>query len=308
MAGKAEAELEALRDGMRAILVEDLNRALAASGIAIPAAEAQAHSRALEAAANGSAIRLSRSGARPPYRPRYIATVRAVCRVLPMQIGQFPDEITAILLHSGRMTAANVVETGLSPPEEPEPREVIRRLFLKTLIGASPAFASDRHRALETARMIELSCFNAAVRASKESENPPRRQWDSPAFVDIYSTRCGTIAAHLNPASAPSQAYKGEVRLIDRLLGESGGHLSPEDLGDLSEKDLCPAATAKERAEISMRAEQKVVEKESNLFRCPHCGERRCTYIEVQRRSLDEVPDYPCRCLNPACKRRFMGR
>jgi DNA-directed RNA polymerase subunit M/transcription elongation factor TFIIS len=57
-----------------------------------------------------------------------------------------------------------------------------------------------------------------------------------------------------------------------------------------------------------MRAEQKVAEKESNLFRCPHCGMRRCTYLEVQRRSLDEAPDYLCRCLNPQCGRRFTGR
>jgi DNA-directed RNA polymerase subunit M/transcription elongation factor TFIIS len=304
-----EAELAALRDGMRTNLTDDLSRALAANEISLPRDVTKEHSRILEAAANGSAIRLSRAGSRLPYRQLYVSTMRALSRVLPVQIGQFPDEIVALMYYSKKMTAAEVVEKGLNPPEGPEPREIIRRLFLKTLIGASPVYAGDRHRALETARQIEVSCFNASVRASKESEEPPRRQWDSPVFVDIYSTRCGTIAVLLNPASAPCRAYKSNGLLISRLLGESGVmSLSPEDLGELNEKELCPAAVAKERAEIAMRAEQKVAEKESNLFRCPHCGMRRCTYLEVQRRSLDEAPDYLCRCLNPQCGRRFTGR
>ena len=69
--------------------------------------------------------------------------------------------------------------------------------------------------------------------------------------------------------------------------------------------ELCPQATAVERAEIQKRAVQKVEEKVSELFRCPHCGARRSTYREVQRRGLDEPPDYLCFC--QACKRRFNG-
>jgi DNA-directed RNA polymerase subunit M/transcription elongation factor TFIIS len=240
--------------------------------------------------------------------------MRALGMMLSVQTGPFPDDVLALMYFSRRLTANELIERCLAPPEELEPRETIRRLFVKTLMQASPILAHDRNRALELARAIEVSCFNASVRASKESEEPPRRQWDSPAFVDIYSTRCGTIAMLLNPSSSSCRAYGGD-NLVQRLLGAEGvpplgaegvPPLSPEALGSLSEKELCPEATVQERAEIAKRSEQKVVEKESNLFRCTHCGERRCTYVEVQRRSLDEAPDYMCYCLS--CSRRFTGR
>lgn len=298
-------ELLALRAGMRTNLAQDLQRVAAANSITLQEPELRAHAMQLEAAANGSALRRSRS-MQSPHRELYFDTMRALGTVLPLQVGHFPDEVLALLYFARRLTAEEVIEQSLAPPGELEPREKIRRLFVRVLVQASPVLAADRPRALGLARQIEMSCFNASVRASKESEEPPRRQWDSPAFVDIYSTRCGTIATLLSPDSTSSQAYGGD-HLVQRLLGTEGvARLDPEALGNYSEKDLCPAATARERAEIARRSEQKVVEKESNLFRCPHCSERRCTYVEVQRRSLDEAPDYMCRCLN--CKRRFTGR
>jgi DNA-directed RNA polymerase subunit M/transcription elongation factor TFIIS len=84
------------------------------------------------------------------------------------------------------------------------------------------------------------------------------------------------------------------------------GTIKPEALGDMTSEALCPQATAAERADIAKRATQRVETKESTLFRCPHCGERRCSYQQVQRRSLDESPDYLCMCLS--CNRRFNGR
>ena len=72
--------------------------------------------------------------------------------------------------------------------------------------------------------------------------------------------------------------------------------------------DARARALAAERAEIAARSAQRVVAKESAIFACPHCKERRCTYTEVQRRSLDEPPDYICVCLNERCRRQFTGR
>ena len=151
---------------------------------------------------------------------------------------------------------------------------MIRRLFVRTLLHAAPEFAENRALTLETAREIEISCYNAAVRTSISSEEPPRRQWDSPLFVDVYSTRCGTIAVFLDPGSAPCRAYGATLarRLLAAAPVDGLPPIRPDEVGNLSEKELCPRATEAERAEIKKRSEQKVVVKESNLFRCPHCG------------------------------------
>ena len=303
----AEVSLASLREGMKTVLAASLAKAIgggdasaaADTSAAADAAASAAHaSVGLERAAYNSSVRAWRVSPNTPHRQHYAATIRAVTAALGEQVGPFPDDIMGRMLMRGAMTADALIAASLTETPPPDPREQMRRLFVQTLVAAG--HGSDRELALAVARDIEVSCYNAAVRASKESEDPPRRQWDSAAFIDIYGTRCGTIAGLLDPQSSACRAYG--ATLAPRLFD---GTISPGALGDMSAKDLCPQATVTERAEIARRAVQKVQIKESTLFSCTHCHERRCTYQEVQRRSLDEAPDYLCLCLS--CNRRFTG-
>ena len=298
----SETSMASLREGMRTILAAALEKVAGSSPAPLPTCDYAAHGTALERAAYGASVLAART-AKTQHRRIYADRVRAVSALLQSQTGWYPDDVPGLMLLSGRMSAPALVAMSADLAEEPSAREVMQRMFVRTLMAADPAYAADRELALETARAVEVSCYNASVRASKESEEPPRRQWDSPAFVDIYGTRCGTICGLLDPASGACRAYG--ATLVPRLL--SGG-IAAEALGAMTEKELCQQATEKERLMIAKRSEQKVVEKESNLFRCPHCGERRSTYQEIQRRGLDESPDYLCICLNPRCRHRFTGR
>ncbi|MFA6166956.1 MAG: hypothetical protein WC700_10085 [Gemmatimonadaceae bacterium] len=285
----AKIVLDTLRDGARTLLRGELERA-AQEGSVAPLGQA------LEQAIHTRSVRASKTDAEKRRRA-YSEALGHALDVLRRQNGPFPDDTVARQYASGELTADDVVGLNWVDPDE---RETIRRLFVRTLVRHD-AFARDRPRALETARLLELSCFNAVVRACKNSEEPPRRNWDSPTFVDNYSTRCGTVASLLDPDSSACRAYGSA--LAPRLLD---GSLAPEAVGGMAERDLCPAAAEGERRRIAERASQKVAEKASNMFRCPHCGARRCTYREVQNRSLDEAPDYLCYCLD--CERRFTGR
>jgi hypothetical protein len=288
---------EASREGTRAVFEMTISR-LAGEETAAAAEVA----KALE-----SAVRLAATGrSRAVDAGKYARTASAVNATLAAQDGAFPDDVCGIAALAGRMTAQAVVALALGGgPPEPTAREVMVRAFVRALVRADPHWASAgaRDETLALARAIESACYNATIRQSKAEEDPPRRQWDAPEFVDIYSGRCGVILSHLDPDSTSCRAYGALV--APRLLDAS---LTPEALGGMCERDLCPPATAAERAEIACRGAQRVEEKESNLFRCPHCRERRCTYREVQRRGLDEAPDYRCVCLNPVCRRRFAGR
>jgi len=300
---KAEASLAPLREGMKTIMATTLTRVVEEAW-APPAAGGDPRELVvarLERAAYNSSVRTARVQPKMPHRHHYAAAVRAVNLALGTQVGPYPDDVLGLMYLRGDLAADALVAASLKEAPPPDPRETVRRMFVRTLMSALESYALDRELALETARDIEVSCYNAAVRTSKESEDPPRRQWDSPAFVDIYGTRCGTINGLLDPSSSACRAYG--ATLVTRLFD---GAATPATLGDMTSKELCPQATAAERAEIDKRAVQKVQMKESTLFRCPHCNERRCTYQEVQRRSLDEAPDYLCRCLS--CNRRFTGR
>lgn len=298
-----------LREGMRTIMTTTLSCVVTNAWVP-PSAQRRVVDDAmheaivtLERTAFNASIRAARASAGTTQRQHYTSTIRSVNMYLTAQVGPFPDNIIGLQFADGELAPADLVERCYTPVENPDPREIIRRLFVRTLMSAHDSYYQNRELTLDVARALEVSCYNAVVRTSKESEEPPRRQWSSDAFVDIYSTRCGTISTLLDPTSSVCKSYGST--LVMQLLN---GALTPDELGDMTEQSLCPQATAAERVEIAARVIQKVDEKESNLFRCPHegCGARKCTYRQVQRRSLDEAPDYLCYCL--VCHHRFTGR
>lgn len=219
----AEVSLASLREGMKTVLAASLAKAIgddasAAAASASAVASAAHASVGLERAAYNSSVRAWRVSPKTPHRQHYAAAIRAVTAALGEQVGPFPDDIMGRMLMRGAMTADALVAASLTETLPPDPREQMRRLFVQTLVAAG--HGSDRELALAVARDIEVSCYNAAVRASKESEDPPRRQWDSAAFIDIYGTRCGTIAGLLDPQSSACRAYGATLapRLFDGTI------------------------------------------------------------------------------------------
>lgn len=232
-------------------------------------------------------------------RYEYAILAKSLASLLRRPIGPHPDDLAALRILRGELTVTTAIE--MAPvPVSPDPRDIIRRMFAATLMRAAMQYCTDRVWVLADARAIEQSCFNAVVRSSKQSEDPPRRQWDAPAFVDMYSAKCGKINVLLDPVSSACTAYGATI--VPRLLD---GTLRASEIGDATSCELCPDATASERAEIANRLNQKVKEKVSNLFKCPYCGAREAVYREVHTRGLDEMPDYFCRCVS--CKCRFKG-
>ncbi|HVE14268.1 MAG TPA: hypothetical protein VNI01_12790 [Elusimicrobiota bacterium] len=265
--------------------------------------EARAGGPALQAAA--AALETEARGAKkaPAARGDYLQRINAARRGLAVPAGAFPDDIAGARLVRGLMAAEEVLRLGRSSAPAPEEGKTPRATMVAHLVRIlrrTPAFAADRERTLAVAKKLEAACLQAAVRACQETDAPHTRSWTSQAFVAAYSTRGGVLCRLLDPQSATCRAY-GPV-LAGRLLS---GELRPEDTAGLAESALCPPALAAERAEIARRSEQRVQTKESAMFRCPHCGARRCTYQQVQRRSADEAPDFLCHCLG--CERDFVG-
>jgi DNA-directed RNA polymerase subunit M/transcription elongation factor TFIIS len=226
----------------------------------------------------------------------YMKLVNSVEYYLLINDGYFPDDIFGIKYMREKITIEEIFSFDPTTINN-NPRTQIIKLFTTLLYQ----YKQDQDFALETAKSIEKSCYNAIIKNSKQSEDPPCRQWDSPIFLEIYSNRCGVIYNLMDPKSLSCKMYGSS--LLDQILNET---FDIKEIGFKSEKELCPQATQKERDEIAIRSEQHVIEKESNLFKCPNCKERRVTYREVQLRALDEAPDYLCKCLN--CKHRFKGR
>lgn len=226
----------------------------------------------------------------------YITRVQDIQNYLLINDGYFPDDILAVQFMQGKITTENILNYNLSLIDN-TPRNQIIKMYTSLLYK----HINDKEKVLDIAKTIEKSCYNAIIINSKQSEDPPCRQWDSPIFMEMYSNRCGIIYNLLDPSSMSCKIYGSD--LLEKLINDE---VDIKNIGFKNEKELCPQATQKERDEITIRSEQHVKEKESNLFKCPNCKERRVTYREVQLRALDEAPDYLCLCLN--CKHRFKGK
>lgn len=229
-------------------------------------------------------------------KTNYIKYSNKINDYIIINIGYFPDDLLGVQYMSGHMSVKDIIFFDVTTTVT-TPRTQIIKMFVSLLYQ----YIDDRNEVISIAKAIEKSCYNAVIKNSKQSEDPPCRQWDSPIFVEIYGNRCGIIYNLLDPKSITNKTYHNT--LLQQVINKQ---IDLREIGFKSEKELCPEATEKERNEIALRSEQHVVEKESNLFKCPNCKERRVTYREVQLRALDEAPDYLCKCLN--CKHKFKGR
>lgn len=151
---------------------------------------------------------------------------------------------------------------------------------------------------MNLAQEIERGIFNFVIQDCQANGDSIMRSWADPAFVSHYSARAGVILDHLNPESEVVAKYG--PKLVHDILQK---RVAPSKVGSLKAIDLCPEAFKAEAEVINLRKKQIVVKKETTMWRCPQCGERKSTYWEVQDRSADEAPSIYCMC--SVCHTRF---
>lgn len=196
--------------------------------------------------------------------------------------------------------AARAFMDGLLGPEELEwlgepgrgelPLETSAALFAKLVGGPAPraagvgwALARECWRAVQENRQASVLC-----------------SWYSDRFVRLYAARCGVVAQHLDAAGLPARRYGGR-RAALRLLREGGAAA----LARATPQQLCPDAAAEDRRQVELRSQQQVRPRTTDIYKCPVCGARECTYREVQTRALDEAATVFCSCA--ACGSAFRG-
>lgn len=214
---------------------------------------------------------------------------------LGRRLTDFPDGLAANFLSDGRLEPAAFLDSLDAPEPARTPRAELRQRFVACLFEGDERFRADRARAQEVAEALERACYNQTIDACSENAIP--RAWTSPAFVCEYSERCGRLLVTLDRKSRVCTAYGAGV-----LEALAAGELDPAGAGALSARELVPSATEEIERGLAVRRSQRVQEKWSTLFQCPRCGERKCTYVTVQLRSLDEPASHICVC---QCEHRW---
>ncbi|KAI8448711.1 transcription factor S-II, central domain-containing protein [Phakopsora pachyrhizi] len=126
--------------------------------------------------------------------------------------------------------------------------------------------------------------------------------FDSDAPADLVYNRARSIEEEVNQTH-DSQSYKSKMRsLICNLKDKNNPGLREAVVsGELSCKKLCSMGPADMASEERKAHDRKLAEEnlfkargaapqqaETDGFRCGRCGQRKCTYYQMQTRSADE--------------------
>lgn len=157
---------------------------------------------------------------------------------------------------------------------------------------------SDAERATIVRRM-ERSCLNETVISC--TNDGIDCYWTVQSFRERYSARCYQILIHLDGVGTaedemmpPVMAPTKTPYLLTSILAKD---IDPNEVAKLSFIELCPEATAKERAEIDTRRGIKVEIKVSRAYTC-RCGRNETTINEYVARSADEALKISIQCVH----------
>jgi transcription elongation factor S-II len=133
----------------------------------------------------------------------------------------------------------------------------------------------DQTELQKTANNIEVGVYNYAIKEATQLNTT--KQWDNPAFQQLYTDRLRTIYLNLK-----------NTKFVERIIS---GELTPQELAYMTHQEMDPAhwkeqIDAKMKRDASKYTER--VEATTDMFTCKKCHSKKCSYYELQTRSADE--------------------
>ena len=168
------------------------------------------------------------------------------------------------------------------------PRLMMRALITEACV-AHPSWqnvTADMKDAIP--RRIERNCFEVTIKSC--TNDGIDRLFTEKKFLERYSSNCNRVISNLDVRSLVGSSY-----LLDMIIA---GKIDPYRVAELESKDLCPEASATERAEIKLRQDQKTVMKVSTKYTCRKCHRNETTFLEYQGRASDEASSLSIKCIH----------
>jgi DNA-directed RNA polymerase subunit M/transcription elongation factor TFIIS len=137
----------------------------------------------------------------------------------------------------------------------------------------------------DTSTNLEKACYNYAIQEA--SKRKIIKKWENHLFTQIYIDHLKTIHFNLqNP------------EILQKIRG---GELSPQTFAFMTHQEM-NADLWKTLIERKIRNDankfNNTIQSSTNLFKCKKCGERNCSYYELQTRSADESTTIFVSCLS----------
>ena len=230
-------------------------------------------------------------------RKEYIQHVKWALEILPSPCGEFLEQTYASIV------SPQNVQTIIAKMLTPEPKiHYINAMFYR-IFKRDPRFTDEQCR--EYSKQIAQSCAmhaQSAQSAQSAQDAGPMAQSAVVEHVDLVklSSIAAKIAYNLDPEGIIARDYG--TYGMDQIFSQQW---DLNKIAQFGSETLCPASVKKEQDELYVRTNQTIHQKVSQLYKCPQCKQRQCTYREVQTRGLDEAATIFCTCI--LCGFSFTG-
>lgn len=169
-------------------------------------------------------------------------------------------------------------------------RQAIRQVIAEVCEKYAPWMQQDQPTREYLVVNLEKGCLNLAYYQCKNNKIPPAFDSRKPWFTERYSAVCSKLIANLD-----THGSVGSSHLIDKLIA---GEIRPMAVAEMTSKDMCPEASARERAEIEARLHIKTEIKVSRSYVCRKCNANETELRKYQSRAADEDNTISARCIN----------
>jgi transcription elongation factor S-II len=138
---------------------------------------------------------------------------------------------------------------------------------------------------------IENSIYDKTVQYAR-SKNIDE-SWTNTNFKQLYFTTARHVCTNLDPGS-----YVRNTKLLREV---KEGNINPEDIGGMTPQKIFPAQW-KMLMDDKFKKDKHLYEVDksgaTDEFLCRKCGQRECTFYEMQTRSADEPMTIFVTCLS----------
>jgi len=173
-----------------------------------------------------------------------------------------------------------------TPNDLPHERLVMEGLLHK-IFAKYPQWSALKQDDQNT--IVRRTIRTCELQTAKQTEGITTR-FKSPKYLQIFSTLCSRVLENIDPDS--------EIHNLTFGLDIISGKINPKDVMDLTSFDMYPEASQNIVDNISIRKKQKVNKKYTEKYKCSKCGNRKCSFIQIQTRAADEISSFNYECLS----------
>lgn len=124
---------------------------------------------------------------------------------------------------------------------------------------------------------LEINCYQMCIEDAYKERYSTEFEYEC---VNLYHNTTIKILNNIDPESSI-----GSNHLINEI---NAGNITANNIVGLQSYMLAPRHSEDIRNYLNTQSQQKIEVKTSSYFQCPRCHERKTTYYEKQKRSLDE--------------------